>query len=67
MVRTPGPRGFDARIAELRQAHLTEQRELIGSAVDDYFLYDEVLETALMLGHRPGMGAATWRPIPSRP
>jgi 5-methyltetrahydropteroyltriglutamate--homocysteine methyltransferase len=44
---------FDARIAELRQAHLDEQRDAIGSAVDDYFLYDEVLETALMLGIVP--------------
>jgi 5-methyltetrahydropteroyltriglutamate--homocysteine methyltransferase len=44
---------FVARIAELRQAHLDEQRDAIGSAVDDYFLYDEVLETALMLGIVP--------------
>ena len=44
---------FAARIAELRQAHLDEQRNAIGSAVDDYFLYDEVLETALMLGVAP--------------
>jgi 5-methyltetrahydropteroyltriglutamate--homocysteine methyltransferase len=41
---------FAARVAELRQAHLDEQRDAIGSAVDDYFLYDEVLETAMMLG-----------------
>ena len=48
---------FDARIAELRSAHLAEQLELVGSAVDDHFLYDEVLETALMLGVRPaGLG-----------
>ena len=47
------PDAFAARIAELRQAHLDEQREAIGSAVDDYFLYDEVLETALMLGIAP--------------
>ena len=45
---------FAARIAELRAAHLAEQRELIGSAVDDFFLYDEVLETALMLGRPAG-------------
>ncbi|MGI8929501.1 MAG: 5-methyltetrahydropteroyltriglutamate--homocysteine S-methyltransferase, partial [Candidatus Limnocylindrales bacterium] len=44
---------FLARTAELREAHLAEQREAIGSAVDDYFLYDEVLETALMLGIAP--------------
>jgi 5-methyltetrahydropteroyltriglutamate--homocysteine methyltransferase len=44
---------FNARVAELRQAHLDEQRDAIGSAVDDYFLYDEVLETALMLGIAP--------------
>ncbi|HEX7195706.1 MAG TPA: hypothetical protein VF364_02610 [Candidatus Limnocylindria bacterium] len=44
---------FAARVAELRQAHLAEQREAIGCAVDDYFLYDEVLETALMLGIAP--------------
>ena len=42
--------GFDARVAELRAAHLAEQRELTGSAADDYFLYDAVLETAMMLG-----------------
>ncbi len=41
---------FDARIAELRAAHIEEQRGLIGSAVDDYFVYDEVLETAMMFG-----------------
>ena len=41
------------RVAELRQAHLDEQAELVGSAVDDFFLYDEVLETALMLGIHP--------------
>jgi len=48
---------FHARIAELRSAHVAEQLELVGSAVDDYFLYDEVLETALMLAVRPaGLG-----------
>ncbi len=41
---------FTARTAELRRNHLAEQRDEIGSAVDDFFLYDEVLETALMLG-----------------
>ncbi len=49
---------FSARITELRQAHLDEQRDAIGSAVDDYFLYDEVLETALMLGIAPENEAA---------
>ena len=44
---------FNARVTELRQAHLDEQRELIGSAVDDYFLYDQVLETAMQLGLVP--------------
>jgi 5-methyltetrahydropteroyltriglutamate--homocysteine methyltransferase len=48
-----GPDDLTARIRELRTAHLAEQREAIGSAVDDYFLYDEVLETALMLGVAP--------------
>ena len=47
------PDDFDARIRELRAAHLDEQLGLIGSAVDDYFLYDEVLETAMMLGIAP--------------
>jgi 5-methyltetrahydropteroyltriglutamate--homocysteine methyltransferase len=47
------PEAFEQRIAELRRAHLDEQRSLIGSAVDDYFVYDEVLETALMLGLVP--------------
>ncbi|MBA3688255.1 MAG: 5-methyltetrahydropteroyltriglutamate--homocysteine S-methyltransferase [Chloroflexi bacterium] len=45
-----GPQDFDARIAEQRGLHLAEQRELIGSVVDDYFLYDEALETAMMFG-----------------
>jgi 5-methyltetrahydropteroyltriglutamate--homocysteine methyltransferase len=44
---------FEARIASLRQEHLARQRELVGSAVDDYFLYDAVLETALMYGIAP--------------
>jgi 5-methyltetrahydropteroyltriglutamate--homocysteine methyltransferase len=44
---------FAQRVTELRQAHLDEQRDAIGSAVDDYFLYDEVLETAMMLGIVP--------------
>jgi 5-methyltetrahydropteroyltriglutamate--homocysteine methyltransferase len=44
---------FEARIAELREAHLAEQRDLVGSAVDDFFLYDEALETGLMLGIAP--------------
>jgi len=42
-----------ARAAELRAAHLDEQAGLIGSAVDDYFVYDEVLETAMQLGLVP--------------
>jgi 5-methyltetrahydropteroyltriglutamate--homocysteine methyltransferase len=49
---------FDAQIRDLRTAHLDEQRDLIGSAVDDFFLYDEVLETALMLGVVPDQLAA---------
>ena len=44
------PEDFDARVGELRALHLAEQRELIGSAVDDFFLYDETLETAMMFG-----------------
>jgi 5-methyltetrahydropteroyltriglutamate--homocysteine methyltransferase len=44
---------FEPRVEELRRAHIAEQVRLVGSAVDDYFLYDEVLETALMLGVRP--------------
>jgi 5-methyltetrahydropteroyltriglutamate--homocysteine methyltransferase len=42
-----------ARVGELRAAHLDEQRDLIGSAVDDYVLYDLVLETAMQLGLVP--------------
>jgi 5-methyltetrahydropteroyltriglutamate--homocysteine methyltransferase len=49
---------FDARVAELRAAHLAEQRSLVGSAVDDYFLYDEVLETAMMFGAGADLAAA---------
>lgn len=47
---------FAERIADLRRAHLAEQRDAIGpggSVADDFFLYDEVLETALMLGIIP--------------
>jgi 5-methyltetrahydropteroyltriglutamate--homocysteine methyltransferase len=44
---------FIARAAELRDEHLDEQRRLVGSAVDDYFVYDEVLETAMQLGLVP--------------
>ena len=44
---------FEERLAELRDGHLAEQRELIGSAIDDFFLYDEALESALMLGRVP--------------
>ena len=44
---------FAERVDELRRAHLAEQREAVGSAVDDFFLYDEVLETTLMLGVQP--------------
>ena len=44
---------FLERIGELRRQHLDEQRDAIGSAVDDYFLYDSVLETAMMLGLVP--------------
>ncbi|MGH8934925.1 MAG: 5-methyltetrahydropteroyltriglutamate--homocysteine S-methyltransferase [Acidimicrobiia bacterium] len=44
---------FDTRVAELRASHLAEQQALVGSAVDDFFLYDEVLETAMMFGLVP--------------
>jgi 5-methyltetrahydropteroyltriglutamate--homocysteine methyltransferase len=44
---------FLARVAELRDAHLDEQRRLVGSAVDDYYVYDAVLETAMQLGLVP--------------
>ena len=36
------PEEFAAQVSDLRSAHLGEQRELVGSAVDDFFLYDEV-------------------------
>ncbi len=48
-----GPVELDGRTQTLRAAHLAEQRELIGSAVDDFFLYDQVLETAMMFGLVP--------------
>jgi 5-methyltetrahydropteroyltriglutamate--homocysteine methyltransferase len=48
---------FEARIAGLRQEHLAAQRELVGGAVDDFFLYDAVLETALMYGIAPAWAA----------
>src|SRR5918999_1837554 len=49
---------FLERIDELRGQHLSEQRDAIGSAVDDYFVYDAVLETAMMLGLVPADGRA---------
>ncbi|HWO88411.1 MAG TPA: hypothetical protein VNL98_04595, partial [Gemmatimonadales bacterium] len=49
---------FEDRIAALHASHLAEQRDLVGSAVDDYFLYDAVLETALMFGIAPDWAAA---------
>ena len=50
--RMPMPE-FHARIAELRSAHLEEQRSLVGFAADDFVLYDLVLETAMQLGLVP--------------
>ncbi|HEY5578571.1 MAG TPA: hypothetical protein VIL12_02645, partial [Acidimicrobiia bacterium] len=47
------PADFQRRIEELRALHLQEQRDLIGHATDDYFLYDETVETALMFGAAP--------------
>jgi 5-methyltetrahydropteroyltriglutamate--homocysteine methyltransferase len=44
---------FETRVDDLRLAHLAEQRDAIGSSVDDFYLYDAVLETALMLGMAP--------------
>ncbi len=44
---------FEARIEQLKRDHLDEQRRLVGSATDDYFLYDQTLETAVMLGAVP--------------
>ena len=44
---------FIERASELRQAHLAEQRRLVGSAADDYFVYDEVLETVMQFGLVP--------------
>jgi 5-methyltetrahydropteroyltriglutamate--homocysteine methyltransferase len=44
---------FESRLRDLRDERLKEQQSLIGSGVDDFFLYDEVLETALMLGVVP--------------
>jgi 5-methyltetrahydropteroyltriglutamate--homocysteine methyltransferase len=58
------PAERDDRIAELGAAHLDEQRELIGSAVDDFYLYDQALETALMLGIVPAELAAELREDP---
>ena len=50
---------FLEKVQDLRAAYLAEQQELIGSAVDDYFLYDEVLETAMMFGAGSGSSPAT--------
>ena len=49
---------FEQRISELRAAHLDEQREITGSATDDFFLYDEALETAMMFGLVPAWAQA---------
>lgn len=50
MDRSPSLSELERLNGELRRMHLDEQRALIESAFDDFFLYDEVLETALMLG-----------------
>ena len=50
--RMPMPE-FHARVGDLRAAHLDEQRSLVGSAADDFVLYDLVLETAMQLGLVP--------------
>ena len=55
---------FEQRIAQLRRAHLDEQRGLVGSAVDDFFLYDAVLETALAFGMVPERLRGTLRTDP---
>ena len=55
---------FDERVSELRCGHVEEQRGLVGSAVDDFFLYDEVLETALMFGIVPERLGHTLRTDP---
>ncbi len=47
------PAELQGAVAELRGAHLEEQRSIIGSAVDDFVLYDGVLETAMQLGLAP--------------
>jgi 5-methyltetrahydropteroyltriglutamate--homocysteine methyltransferase len=44
---------FDEQIAGLRAGHVGEQLNLVGSATDDFFLYDMALETAIMLGAVP--------------
>ncbi len=44
---------FERRIGELHRSHLDEQRKLAGAATDDFFLYDEALETAMMFGLIP--------------
>ena len=55
---------LDEEVAALREAHLEVQRGLVGSAVDDFFLYDEVLETAMMLGLVPDELASAHRGDP---
>ena len=50
---------FESRVGELREAHLAEQHDLLGSAVDDFFLYDELLETAMMFGVGTDVEAST--------
>ena len=44
---------FDSTVSDLRKSHLDEQRNLVGRATDDFFVYDETLETAIMLGLTP--------------
>ncbi|MFQ5968229.1 MAG: 5-methyltetrahydropteroyltriglutamate--homocysteine S-methyltransferase, partial [Acidimicrobiia bacterium] len=44
---------FQTTVAALRADHLAEQRDLVGAATDDFFLYDQTLETTLMLGLVP--------------
>jgi 5-methyltetrahydropteroyltriglutamate--homocysteine methyltransferase len=40
-------------LGAIKRAHLAEQEELTGSSLDDFWIYDQVLETALSFGLVP--------------
>ena len=58
------PVELDRQLAERKRAHLAEQVDLVGVALDDFWIYDQVLETALLFGLVPAREATILRDDP---